>query len=303
MLNLDMIGRNPKRPVRVFGDGYVKGLGQIVESANERNDLRLAFSGAEYARNSDHDAFYGRDIPFMFLFTGIHEDYHQVGDHADKLDYKRMARIVQLAQDVLAVVADADAAPGFIHNVAWLGIQVETEESTDGLLARIATVGAHSRARQSGLRQGDVLVAFDGESLDTPGTIGQRFRDIAPGTSFELTVGREGKEIAIALERARTGYLGIGPGEVDDEVRRKYALRSDEGVLVRSVSPGGPSDEAGLKSRDIILQMDGVAVSSATLRSRLAQTGAGETVRLLILRNGKRETLTIRLGERPERRS
>ena len=165
-------------------------------------------------------------------------------------------------------------------------------------------VGTLERFNQrSGLRQGDVLVAFDGESLDTPGTIGQRFRDIAPGTSFELTVGREGKEIAIALERARTGYLGIGPGEVDDEVRRKYGLRTDEGVLVRSVSPGGPSDEAGLKSRDIILQMDGVAVSSASLRSRLAQTGAGETVRLLILRNGKRETLTIKLGERPERRS
>jgi hypothetical protein len=299
MLNLDMIGRNPKRPVRVYGDGFVKGLRAIVEAANRRTDVPLTFAGSEYVGNSDHHPFYGRDIPFMFLFTGIHDDYHQVGDHADKLDYKRMERIVRLTCEVLEVLVEVDESPRFIHNIDWLGLQAEVDDSADGRLARVTTVGAHSRARQAGLRPGDVLLAFDGERLASPGTIGERFRAIAPGTAFELTVGRDGEEFDVALERARTGYMGIGPREVGDELRRMYALRPDEGVLVYSVEPGGPSDEAGLRSRDIILQMDGVAVSSATLRGRLAQIGAGESVRLLILRDGKREALSIRMGARP----
>ncbi len=86
MLNLDMIGRNPERDVELYGDGFVKGLRDVVESANRDQDLPLEFGGAAYAGNSDHDPFYEKDIPFMFFFTGVHEDYHQLGDHPDKLD-------------------------------------------------------------------------------------------------------------------------------------------------------------------------------------------------------------------------
>jgi hypothetical protein len=299
MLNLDMLGRNPKRPVRVFGDGYVEGLEETVVAANRRVDLPLVFAGAEYAGNSDHHPFFMADIPFMFLFTGVHEDYHQVGDHAGKLDYRRMKRIVRLAYEVLLSVSEADRSPRFIHNITWLGLQLMTEDSADGSLARITEVDAQSRARQAGLRQGDAVLAFGGESVDAARSIGERFREISPGSSFEMTVRRQGEEYTVTLERARAGYMGIGPADPGDDLRKMYGLRPDEGVLVYSVERGGPSASAGLKSRDIILQIDGVAVNQLTLGSRLAQIGANETVRLSILRDGKRDTVTLILGERP----
>jgi aminopeptidase YwaD len=79
MLNLDMIGRNPRRAVDAVGDGYVRGLREIVEASNRKVELDLEFGGTSYTGNSDHDPFYERDVPFLFFFTGTHDDYHPRG--------------------------------------------------------------------------------------------------------------------------------------------------------------------------------------------------------------------------------
>jgi len=114
MLNLDMIGRNPERPVDVFGDGYVRGLREVVEAANETVGLDVSFGGDDYAGNSDHDSFYKKDVPWMFFFSGVHDDYHQLGDHANKLDYARMARILDVAYGTIERLAEADRDPRLI---------------------------------------------------------------------------------------------------------------------------------------------------------------------------------------------
>ena len=109
MLNLDMIGRNPGRSLRVIGDGYVEGLREIVEAANASVDLTLGFAGNAYSGNSDHDPFYRQGVPFAFLTTGGHGDYHQVSDHAEKIAYGRMVKILRLVAGVVERVAEAPA--------------------------------------------------------------------------------------------------------------------------------------------------------------------------------------------------
>ena len=107
MLNFDMIGRNPDDPVEVFSGGHA-GFDRIVEEANASLGLELDLSGVPSDAYSDYYPFYKRGIPFAYFFTGLHEDYHQVDDHADRLAYGRMERIVRLAYRTLAVIADRE---------------------------------------------------------------------------------------------------------------------------------------------------------------------------------------------------
>ncbi len=299
MLNLDMIGRNSDRAVQVFGDGFVRGLRELVESAGPPPAPGLEFAGTSYAGNSDHDAFYDEDVPFMFLFTGTHEDYHQLGDHADKLDYARMQSIVRLAYGVVDRIADAESAPRFVHNVDWLGVRVEVLEQAGGPRATVTAVDAGSRGDAAGLRAGDVITAFGGEALEDPGGVGRRFRSIEPGTRVALGVTRGGGAVTVELERARRGYLGVWPATADEDQRRTHGLAEDEGLVLRRVVPEGPAAAAGLREGDILIRIAGQPVGSGNLGARLAQIGAGETVQVQVIRQGQRIELPLTLGERP----
>ncbi len=65
----------------------------------------------QFFRRSDHWNFGKHDIPFIFYFTGTHEDYHGVGDEPHKIDYDRMARIGQLIFGTAWDIANRDERP------------------------------------------------------------------------------------------------------------------------------------------------------------------------------------------------
>lgn len=114
-LNIDMIGRskpagntNPANKMLTSQDGiYVIGsrklsneLGNVVANVNKQLfDLNYDY---HYDAPNDPEGLYGRSdhynyarfgIPIAFFFDGVHEDYHQVGDEAHKIDYAKMERI------------------------------------------------------------------------------------------------------------------------------------------------------------------------------------------------------------------
>jgi hypothetical protein len=300
MLNLDMIGRNPGDRIQVFGDGYVRGLRQVVEHAND-SGLPFEFGGAGYAGNSDHDPFFKADIPFMFFFTGIHDDYHQLGDHVDKLDFRRMQKIVRTAYRVLESLAEADDRPAFIHHINWLGVRVEVLGQDTAAEAVITAVDDESRAMEAGLREGDVLAAFDGQALEPAARVGEHFREIEPGTTVALAIRRGDARHEFSLARAKVGYMGVFPGAVDEDTRKANALGEDEGLLLRQVVADGPSGKAGLLAGDILFRISGAPVGLSNLGRRLSRIGAGETVDVMVIRDGKRVTIPLTLGERPQR--
>lgn len=299
MLNLDMIGRNSQRAMDVIGDGYGKGMRERVEQANRRYDLDLRFGGLEYAGNSDHDTFYAIDVPFLFFFTGVHEDYHRPGDEAGKLDYRRMQRIVRMAYRLVEQLANADERPRFVHHIAWLGARVEIESEAGRERARITAVEAGSPGARAGLRAGDVIVAFGDEPLSDADAVGQAFRDVEPGSETTLALERGVERLRLPLRRAQPGYLGMVPGEVDDELRKAGGLAAGQGVAVRSLTVGGPLASSGARAGDVLFEIAGRPVGAGNLRSRLEQIGAGERVAIKVLRDGERLELELTLGERP----
>jgi hypothetical protein len=106
VLNLDMIGRNSEKELEVFSGGYGSAIREIVEEANEDVGLPLKFSGVPKQAASDYYPFHAEGIPFLYLFTGLHEDYHKTTDHADCLHYPRMQSITRLAYKILQRLAE-----------------------------------------------------------------------------------------------------------------------------------------------------------------------------------------------------
>jgi serine protease Do len=80
-----------------------------------------------------------------------------------------------------------------------------------------------------------------------------------------------------------------------------FCLDETDGVLVASVAPGTPAEDAGIKTGDVIVAFDGNAVSDTSqLRNLVARTPVGRKVTVEVIRNKKSREFTVKIGELPE---
>ena len=96
MLNLDMISRNNPDSLYLEGAQQSPDLTNIIRKENKKTKFKLVVKESEYLGGSDHYYFYKHNVPFIFFFTGLHKDYHQVSDNPDKSDYSKAARVSRL---------------------------------------------------------------------------------------------------------------------------------------------------------------------------------------------------------------
>ena len=98
----------------------------------------------------------------------------------------------------------------------------------------------------------------------------------------------------------RRGWLGVNIGSVNDEMAEALGLDAPTGAIIRDVFDG-PAKEAGLKTMDVIVMFDGkeVADSGALVRI-VGGTPVGSTVKTIVLRDGKRMSIDVVLGQRPD---
>ncbi len=94
------------------------------------------------------------------------------------------------------------------------------------------------------------------------------------------------------------GYLGVMVQPVTEDLAKEFKLPRATGALVAEVARGSPAAEAGVNEGDIILAFDGKKVSdSRHLRLMVAQTAPETKVTLTLSRDGKEQTLTVKLEE------
>src|SRR5207237_9955646 len=100
--------------------------------------------------------------------------------------------------------------------------------------------------------------------------------------------------------RPSRGYLGVGLQPLDENLAPSLGLPKDSGEIVRSVVPNGPAARAGLQQGDVIVRVNGQAVTpDQTVSYLVANTPVGSRIPLEIFRAGKRATVTVAVGERP----
>jgi serine protease Do len=96
------------------------------------------------------------------------------------------------------------------------------------------------------------------------------------------------------------GYLGVGLQPLDESIAASLGLPKDRGELVRSVVPGQAAARAGLQPADVIVKVNGRDVTpDETVSYLVANTTVGSRVPLEIIRDGRRQTIQVQVGQRP----
>ncbi|MBL9072295.1 MAG: Do family serine endopeptidase [Tabrizicola sp.] len=98
----------------------------------------------------------------------------------------------------------------------------------------------------------------------------------------------------------RRGWLGVRIQDVTPDIAESMGLADAKGALVTDV-PDGPAKDAGIQSGDVITRFDTNDVASAgDLTRRVADAPIGEAVPVIVLRDGRTETLAVTLGRRED---
>jgi Zn-dependent M28 family amino/carboxypeptidase len=125
-VNLDMVGRNRNDDPREANTIYLVGSDRISTDlhnatieANEflNRPLTLDFEMndpsdvEQFYYRSDHYSYAAKGIPIVFMFTGLHDDYHANTDSADKINYEKMARVGQLGYEIGVRLGNSQTPP------------------------------------------------------------------------------------------------------------------------------------------------------------------------------------------------
>jgi serine protease Do len=124
------------------------------------------------------------------------------------------------------------------------------------------------------------------------------------GVSFAIPieVAMQVKDQIVATGRATHARLGVAVQEVNQAFADSFKLDKPEGALVSNVEKGGPADQAGLRSGDVIRKVDGEPiVASGDLPALIGQKKPGSKIALEIWRQGAREEISAKLGDAAEK--
>jgi serine protease Do len=96
------------------------------------------------------------------------------------------------------------------------------------------------------------------------------------------------------------GFLGVTIQDLTADLGEQFHLKTAAGAIVSDVTADSPAAKAGLKSGDVVLEYDGKPVKdSRQLKFAVAATAPGQEAKLNLLRDGKNESVTVKVGELP----
>lgn len=105
-----------------------------------------------------------------------------------------------------------------------------------------------------------------------------------------------------AKGKATRGWLGVSVQDISEDIAKTMKIKDRNGVLISDVFEGDPADKAGIKSGDIVTEIDGKPVKDThELLLVVSSLSIGETVKIKIIRDGQEKILPITIAERTDK--
>ena len=211
----------------------------------------------------------------------------------------------------------------------WLGVRIQTvsPELAEGLRlpaprgALIASVTKDGPADKAGIKQGDVVLKFDGKDITQMRGLPRVVAETQTGKSADVVIWRQGKEVTLKVavgeltedaeqktlasletssEPATSEVLGLTLAPLTADLRKKYEVASDvEGLVVLDVADKSPAAETTLRAGDVITEVDQKAVANAedfSARVKMAQDNGYRVVNLLVNRAGEMQWMALKIA-------
>ena len=216
----------------------------------------------------------------------------------------------------------------------WIGVRIQTvsAELAEGLRlpqakgALIASVSPKGPAEKAGIKQGDVVLKFDGKEVTEMRGLPRMVAETPVDKAVPVVVWRQGKEVDLTAtvaefpdaeevasaepaavepdapeQGAKVEALGVELTPISDKARKDFDLAADtEGVVVIAIDENGPAAEKDLQPGDVIVEVDQKAVKSPDdVRDRVkaAQDNGYRVVTLLINRKGDFQWVAVKIGK------
>jgi len=207
---------------------------------------------------------------------------------------------INLAKELLPQLKDT----GHISR-GWLGVFIQrvTPELAKSFKldeargALVSEVMADGPAADSGLKQGDIVVEYEGKPVKNFGDLPRMVGNTAPGTKVSLKVLRNGKEKTFHVKLGmlpeedavptggETGLvLGLELQAITPEIARTHELPADKGLIVTGVSPDGAAAEAGIRAGDVIQSINQTPVASVEEFRKIVDAAPGGTSMLVLVK-------------------
>ncbi|KKL58767.1 hypothetical protein LCGC14_2222050, partial [marine sediment metagenome] len=179
--------------------------------------LDITASGAGLGP-SDQASFYRKKIPVVAFFSGLHKEYHTPRDSAGRINSARAVDVLAVADSILATLwsdperiaykplgrgAGRRAMEAYAE--AYIGIVPELLSERAG--CEVAEVAPGGPAEKAGLKAGDVIVAWDGQDIESVAELMVAVHGGKPGQEVALKVrrGRKTLEIEVVLTKRKGG--------------------------------------------------------------------------------------------------
>ncbi len=123
------------------------------------------------------------------------------------------------------------------------------------------------------------------------------------GIGFTIPINMARSVMNQLKERGKVirGWLGVTIQPVTPEIKEKFELPDTNGALVAEVVKDSPADKAGVKRGDVILMFDGKKIEEMNdLPPIVAETPVGKEVEVLVIRDGEKKRLKVKVGELEE---
>jgi S1-C subfamily serine protease len=184
--------------------------------------------------------------------------------------------------------------------------QTVTSGIVSGLARSIATNDFRSFIQTDAAinpgNSGGALVDLDGRLVGINTAIfSQSGGSVGIGFAIPASLVRPLLQAAATGGRVVRPWLGASGQGVTSEIAQSLGLPHPEGVLIKDVTPGGPAAAAGLRTGDVVLQVEGHAIDDPeSLRFRIATLPINAPARLTLWRAGAQRDVTITAAPLPE---
>jgi serine protease Do len=177
-------------------------------------------------------------------------------------------------------------------------------KSVDGAL--VSEVIPGSPAEKAGVKSGDIILKFNDKNVAGPAELKNLVGRVKPGSKASLTVFRNGRELALSTDigerkpkdrlASRSGEeaesfdeLGVSIEPVPKALADKLDIKRGEGVRVKATDPNGLGARMGLKTGDIVLEIDGKAIGgTSAFNSAVTKAKKNGVIRLKVQRKKNR---------------
>ncbi|MBM4166565.1 MAG: M28 family peptidase [Ignavibacteria bacterium] len=209
MLNMDMIGRLKNKELIVYGTGTSPLFDSLLNAWNTDSMFTLKKTKDGFGP-SDQTSFYVKDIPVLFFFTNLHDDYHNYNDDWNKINYEGEEQVVQYAYNITNALQAMNEKPKFTRVTsseqqsmsgdrrgakASLGVVPAFGEEVRG--AKLSGVRPGSAAEKAGLQKDDVIVKFAGKEVNNLMDLTNYLGDFKPGDAVEIVVLRGNENVTL----------------------------------------------------------------------------------------------------------